>query len=68
MPSQRAWLIREGIEDFDLLKIAEKRLGKDQVAKIISQGIPDPMQWHNDVNVFEKIRLELGNAVEKAGK
>ena len=68
VPSQRAWLIREGIEDFDLLKIAEKRLGKDQVAKIISQWIPDPMQWHNDVNVFEKIRLELGNAVEKAGK
>ena len=66
VPSQRAWLIRDSIEDFDLLKIAEKRLGKAQVDKIISKWINDPFTWKNDPAVFEKIRQDLGNAVEKS--
>lgn len=66
VPSMRAWLIREGIEDFDLLKIAEKRLGKARVDKIISQWIKDPFNWRNDPGAFEKMRSALGDAIDKS--
>ncbi|MBR7140179.1 MAG: DUF4091 domain-containing protein [Lentisphaeria bacterium] len=66
VPSQRAWLIREAIEDFDLLKIAEKRLGKAKVEKIISKWIKDPFDWRNDPRLFEQVRIELGDAIEQS--
>ena len=65
VPSQRAWLIREAIEDFDLLKIAEKRLGKEKTQEIISGWIKAPFEWKNDPELFEKVRKELGDAVDK---
>ena len=66
VPSQRAWLIREAIEDFDLLKIAEKRLGKAETDKIISKWIKTPFDWKNDPGLLEKVRRELGDRIEKS--
>lgn len=64
VPSQRAWLIRDGIEDFDLLKIAEERLGKEEVQRLIAPWITDPFDWRNDPAVLEKVRRALGDAID----
>ena len=64
VPSQRAWLIRDGIEDYDLLKIAEERLGKEKVRELIAPWIKDPFDWKNDPLLLEKVRRTLGDAID----
>ena len=53
-------------EDFDLLKIAEKRLGKEKTHEIISKWIKAPFEWENTPVLLEKVRKELGDAIDKA--
>ena len=64
VPSQRAWLIRDGIEDYDLLKIAEERLGKEKVRELIAPWIKAPFDWKNDPLLLEKVRRTLGDAID----
>lgn len=63
VPSLRAWQMRDGIEDFDYLKLLEAKKGREYVLKIIEPLIPDPLEPASDhrkmLEIREKIAAEL---------
>lgn len=66
--SLRLNAIRDGIEDFDLFTLAEERLGQDWVKEKIAEITPSLVEYTTDSALFDQIRIEVGNAVEAAGK
>ena len=62
---QRAWLIRDGIEDYELLALAERKLGREKVIELVKPFIKDPFTWTNDPAVLNQVRAKLAAAVEK---
>ncbi len=57
---------RDGIEDFQLLRMAEDLLGKD-VAMSYAKRITTAVNvYTKDADLLAQVRLELGNAVEAA--
>ena len=63
---QRLEILRDGLEDFDYLALADQRLGPDaasayvaRIARTLTNHEKDPLQ-------LEKVRLDLGAALEKA--
>ena len=64
VPTQRAWLIRDGIEDYELLALAERKLGREKVIELVKPFIKDPFTWTNDPAVLNRIRAKLAEAAE----
>ncbi|MBQ9336611.1 MAG: DUF4091 domain-containing protein [Lentisphaeria bacterium] len=64
VPSQRAWLIRDGIEDYELLILAERKIGREKVLELIKPFIKDPFTWVNDPAVLNEVRAKLAEAAE----
>lgn len=58
--------IREGIDDFEYLCIAEKLFGNDHTVEYIKKITTNLTEYTLDDNKLADIRIELGNAVEKA--
>ena len=64
--------IRRGQQDVDLMWLAEQKIGRDQVLRIINQVLPkamsevkrtDRVSWSEIGNDYDKIRYELLNAL-----
>lgn len=55
--------IRDGIEDFEYLSIAEKVLGREETDRIICKVTRSLLNYTRDDDEFAKVRLELGNAI-----
>lgn len=64
--SIRLETIRDGVEDFNLLKMAEEVLGRDEVVKLISKATTSFTEFNRDTANFDEVRAEIGNAVEVA--
>ena len=64
VPTQRAWLIRDGIEDYELLALAERKLGREKVIELVKPFIKDPFTWTNDPAVLNQVRAKLAEAAE----
>ena len=64
VPTQRAWLIRDGIEDYELLALAERKIGREKVIRLIEPFIKDPFTWVNDPAVLDQVRAKLAEAAE----
>lgn len=64
VPSQRAWLIRDGIEDYELLALAERKLGREKVIELIKPFVKDAFTWINDPAVLAQVRAKLAKAAE----
>jgi hypothetical protein len=64
VPTQRAWLIRDGIEDYELLALAERKIGREKVIELIKPFIKDPFTWTNDPAVLAQVRAKLAEAAE----
>jgi len=65
VPSLRAWQIRDGIEDFDYLKLLEAKKGRDYVLKIIVPFIADPLEIRSDYRTLLKIREKIAEELEQ---
>lgn len=64
--SLRLEAIRDGIEDYELLKFASELFGEEWVknkAQSVTQSITE---YTSDNELFSKIRTEIGNAIEQA--
>ena len=64
--------IRRGQQDVNLMWLAEQKIGKDQVLRIINQVLPkamsevkrtDQVLWSEIGNDYDKIRYELLNVL-----
>lgn len=64
--SQRLAVIRDGIEDFDYLCLAEEFIGRDATAGYARRLAKSLTEYELDPWKLEKVRRELGKAIEAA--
>ena len=72
IPSQRAAMIREGIDDFDYMQILEKQIdshypgaGRLRVMEIVKELIPvPPFKFVNDPHLLARVREDLACETE----
>lgn len=62
--SIRLECIRDGIEDFDLLKLAEQYLGREWVVAKINEVTKSITQPSKDNELFAEVRKSIGDALE----
>jgi hypothetical protein len=63
---QRTGIVRDGIEDFEYLKIAERLFGKDYADGIVDQLTTDVVTFSENSADLYTVREALGNAIEAA--
>lgn len=63
--SIRLEVIRDGLEDFDYLTLAEARLGKDATQALVAKHVRGLKDSEQDPGALEKTRRELGERLEK---
>jgi hypothetical protein len=61
-------VIRDGLEDFDWLSLADALLGKDVTSGYVSQLARSLKDYELDPLVLEKVRRELGAKLEAAAR
>ena len=64
--SLRLEAVANGIEDYEYLTMAQQLLGEDYVNKIIAKVSKDLTHYTLSDATLAKVRIELGNAIEKA--
>jgi hypothetical protein len=64
--SIRMECIRDGVEDFDMLKLAEQYLGRDFVEEQIAKVTPTLTEHTKDNALFASVRETIGDALEAA--
>ena len=64
--SQRLAVIRDGIEDFDYLCLAEELIGRDATAGYARRLAKSLTEYDLDPWKLDKVRRDLGNAIEAA--
>ena len=65
VPSSRLKMLRDGIDDIELLYLAEKEFGKEWVMEKVNEITPTLTSYTSEEN-FYKIRKEIGDALEAA--
>jgi hypothetical protein len=64
--SQRMKIMRDGIDDIELLILAGKTLGNKWINERVNSLSSSLTSIEADEEAFTKIRIEIGNALEKA--
>jgi hypothetical protein len=65
--SLRLEVLRDSLEDFDYLTLADRLLGPNVTRSYIAKVARSSTDYQRDPVQFEKVRRELGAALEKAG-
>jgi hypothetical protein len=63
--SIRLELIRDGLEDFDYLTLADAKLGKEATAKYVERMVRNLKDYEQDPAALEQCRREIGDLLEK---
>ena len=64
--SLRLEIIRDGIEDFQYLKMAEDALGKAEVDRLVARVTTGILDYTHDADVIREVRNALGDALSDA--
>ena len=64
--SIRLKMLREGMEDYDYLKMLEDLRGRDYVDRFVSQVCRDWFDWEKDPAVLYKVRDQIADEIVKA--
>ena len=64
--SLRLKFLRDGVEDFDLMRIAERHLGRHAVLQLIRPSFVNLGDWTRDAEILLTTRRALGKAVTAA--
>ena len=67
VPSIRAKIVRDGVDDIEMFYLAEKNLGKDWLMAKTKEGTPSLTEFATSKK-FVSLRIEIGNALEAALK
>ena len=65
--TQRLKILRDGLNDVELLNMAEKLFGRDWVMAKVNEATPT-LTTYTTYERFDKIRKEIGDAIEAATK
>ncbi len=65
VPSIRAKIFRDGVDDIELFYLAEELLGKDWLMSKTYEATPSLTEF-TDNDTFAALRIEIGNALEAA--
>ncbi|MBE6582261.1 MAG: DUF4091 domain-containing protein [Ruminococcaceae bacterium] len=63
VPSIRAKIVRDGIDDLEMFYLAEKYLDKDWIVNKTKEGTPTLTEYANG-DKYASLRIEIGNALE----
>ena len=66
--SIRMEYIRDGIEDFEYLTMAEELYGREEVEKVLSKVTTGILDYTKDSSVIEKAKIELANMIMAKGE
>ena len=66
IPSQRIEIVRDGIEDVEYLTIAQELWGREKANEYLRQLVTDVNHFCRDEAELNRVRTELGNAIEEA--
>ena len=64
--SIRLETVRDGLEDAEMLLLADKYLGRDLVLNEVKKVCADLKNYTDSIDVFESVRRAIGDALEKA--
>jgi hypothetical protein len=56
--------MRDGVEDFELIKMAESVLGKEETMAFVNRITTSLTAFEKDSDVFETVRVEIMSAIE----
>ncbi len=63
LPSVRLECIRDGLQDYEYLKLAEELLGREEVMRLVREITTSLTEYNEDGAVFAAIRGRLGEAL-----
>ncbi len=63
--SIRMEVLRDGLEDYDYLALADQWLGREKTAQFVARIARSATDYERDPVPFEQVRQELGAALEK---
>ncbi|MBE6708795.1 MAG: DUF4091 domain-containing protein, partial [Ruminococcaceae bacterium] len=66
--SLRMEYIRDGIEDFEYLTMAEKLYGREEVSKVLSKVTTGVLNYTDDSKIIEAAKAELAQMIMNAEK
>ena len=64
--SVRFFAVRDGVEDVMLLKMAEDKFGRNWVDAMIDRITTSMTEFTSDSDLFDAVRIEIGNAVSNS--
>lgn len=64
LPSLRLKLIRQGLQDYDYLKLASEKAGKDAVDKIVNEQVKSWTEYQQDPLKLEAAKERLAELIE----
>ncbi len=67
VPSIRAKIVRDGVDDIEMFYLAEQYLGKEWLLEKTYEGTPSLTEFVS-ADKFASLRIEIGNALEAALK
>jgi len=67
VPSIRAKIVRDGVDDIEMFYLAEKYLDKDWIVEKTKEGTPT-LTTYSSSDKYASLRIEIGNALEAAMK
>ena len=67
VPSIRAKIVRDGVDDIEMFYLAEKYLDEDWIMEKTREGTPTLTEYANG-DKYVSLRIEIGNALEAAIK
>ena len=67
VPSIRAKIVRDGVDDIEMFYLAEKYLDKDWIVEKTKEGTPSLTEYVSG-DKYAALRIEIGNALEAAMK
>ncbi len=67
VPSIRAKIVRDGVDDIEMFYLAEKYLDKDWIVEKTKEGTPSLTEYVSG-DKYVALRIEIGNALEAAMK
>jgi hypothetical protein len=67
VPSIRAKIVRDGVDDIEMFYLAEKYLDKEWLMAKTVEGTPSLTEYSTN-DKFASLRIEIGNALEEALK
>lgn len=68
LPSVRLDIVRDGIEDAELLKMAEKVLGREAVLELVKPVAKDMVNYTSSVSTLQNQRIAIAEALMAASK